>query len=104
MTEKKLFTMIDEEFFCQNCGKEVKPLGYTARDHCPYCLYSLHADNNPGDRMANCRGLLKPTGFEKATKDQMKIIYTCDKCGIIKKNKMAKDDNYDLIIELSTKV
>jgi len=46
----KKFHMIDEDFTCENCNEEVKALGYTARDHCPYCLYSKHVDKNPGDR------------------------------------------------------
>ena len=46
----KKFTMKDEKFICENCGKEVLPLGYTARDHCNYCLYSKHLDIFPGDR------------------------------------------------------
>ena len=53
----KQFTMRDESFTCENCHKEVKPLGYTARDHCPYCLYSKHVDINPGDRQNTCKGL-----------------------------------------------
>ena len=44
----KKFNMIDESFICENCGKKVTKLGYTARDHCPYCLYSKHLDINPG--------------------------------------------------------
>ena len=31
--------MIDEKFICENCGKNVEKLNYTARDHCPFCLY-----------------------------------------------------------------
>ena len=27
------FTEIDEEFICENCGKLVKPLGYSCRNH-----------------------------------------------------------------------
>ena len=52
--------MLDEEFVCDNCGKMVNKLNYTARDHCPFCLYSKHVDINPGDRLNKCRGLLKP--------------------------------------------
>ena len=48
--ENSLFTKIDEEFICENCGKKVKKLGYTCRNHCPYCLHSKHVDVNPGDR------------------------------------------------------
>ena len=29
------------------------------------------------------------------------IIYKCSKCGAIRKNKAAEDDNYDLILKLS---
>jgi DNA-directed RNA polymerase subunit RPC12/RpoP len=94
--------MIDEKFICENCGSEVSELSYTARDHCPNCLYSKHVDNNPGDRASNCGGILKPIGIEKSSKAGFKIVYKCDKCGMIKKNIMAKDDNMDKIIELST--
>lgn len=96
----KNFTMRDEEFLCENCGKKVLPLGYTARDHCPFCLYSKHVDIMPGDRKNTCKGLLKPVGIEKF-KDTYKILYRCEKCGETHKNIMAKDDDMDLIIELS---
>lgn len=92
--------MRDEEFLCENCGKKVLPLGYTARDHCPFCLYSKHVDIMPGDRKNTCKGLLKPVGIEKF-KDTYKILYRCEKCGETHKNIMAKDDDMDLIIELS---
>ena len=64
----KKFNMIDESFICENCGKKVTKLGYTARDHCPYCLYSKHLDINPGDRECTCHGLMKPIGIEKYKK------------------------------------
>lgn len=96
----KKFKMIDEEFICLVCGNNVKPLGYTARDHCPKCLCSFHVDINPGDRASSCKGILRPIGIEKA-KNIFKIIYKCDKCGMIKKNIQANDDNMDLIIKLS---
>ncbi len=96
----KQFTMRDEEFICENCQKKVAPLKYTARDHCPYCLYSKHVDIMPGDRNNSCQGLLKPIGIEKF-KNTYKIIYQCQKCKKLHKNIMAKDDNMDLIIELS---
>ena len=99
--ENKRFKMIDEEFICLNCGEKVKPLSYTARDHCPNCLYSLHIDINPGDRKNFCKGLLKPIGIEKNKKSEFKIVYKCEKCGEIHKNIMANDDNMDKIISLS---
>ena len=98
----KRFNMIDEEFICSHCNKKVEKLNYTARDHCPYCLYSKHVDINPGDRKNNCKGLLKPIEIEKF-KSTYKIVYKCEKCGTIHKNIMAQDDNVDKIIELSVK-
>lgn len=96
----KNFTMIDEKFICENCHKEVEKLNYTARDHCPYCLYSKHVDIMPGDRQNECKGLLKPIAIEKF-KDTYKIVYKCEKCNQIHKNIVANDDDMNLIIELS---
>lgn len=98
----KKFNMIDDEFTCENCGKKVNKLNYSARDHCPYCLYSKHVDINPGDRLNACKGMLRPVGIEKY-KNTYKILYKCEKCKEIHKNICANDDNMDLIIELSIK-
>lgn len=96
----KKFNMIDEEFICEVCHQKVSKLEYSARDHCPYCLHSKHVDINPGDRANNCQGILEPVGIEKY-KNTYKIIYKCLKCNQNHKNIMAKDDNFDKIIELS---
>ena len=98
----KKFNELDEEFICENCHKHVDRLNYSSRDHCNYCLYSKHVDINPGDRLNDCRGLLKPIGIEKH-KDTFKIIYKCEKCRKMHKNIMARDDNMDIIIEISKK-
>ena len=94
--------MIDEDFVCDYCQKKVNKLLVSARDHCPYCLSSKHVDINPGDRLCDCHGILKPIGIEKGKKDTYKIVYQCLKCNMIKKNVMAKDDNYDKILEISS--
>ena len=96
----KQFTMRNESFVCENCGKQVEKSGYTARDHCSFCLYSKHVDINPGDRANECKGLLIPIGIEKY-KDSFKIVYQCEKCHQLHKNIALKDDNMDLIIQLS---
>lgn len=92
--------MRDENFICENCNNNVTKLGYTARDHCPICLYSKHVDILPGDRENTCQGLLEPIGIEKF-KETYKIIYKCLKCGELHKNIIADDDDKNLIIELS---
>ena len=74
--EDSLFTKIDESFVCENCGRKVEKLGYTCRN-------------------------LEPIGIELNPKKGYVIIFKCKKCGMIRKNKAAKDDNMDLIIKLS---
>ena len=98
----KKFNMIDEEFICENCHKKVNKLEISARDHCPFCLYSKHVDINPGDRNNSCKGLLVPIDLEKY-KNTYKIIYKCSKCGIIHKNIVAYDDDFEKVIALSVK-
>lgn len=100
MEQDKRFKMIDENFICEVCGSDVEKLGYTARDHCPYCLSSKHVDINPGDRRAECCGILEPIGIENAKKGNYKIVYKCKRCGEIKRNIMAHDDNMDLVIKI----
>ena len=96
----KVFNEVDEAFVCEHCGFNVEKLGYSSRDHCPNCLYSKHVDKTPGDRANSCKGMLKPIGMEKF-KDTFKIIYKCEKCGKEHKNIMAKDDNIEVLINLS---
>lgn len=93
--------MIDEQFICEHCHRQVTKLNYSARDHCPYCLYSKHVDINPGDRANHCLGLLKPIDVEKF-KNTYKIIYECETCHMQHKNIMAMDDDLNEIIKLMT--
>lgn len=103
MLKNSRFTEIDEEFICENCGRKVSKLGYSCRNHCPYCLHSKHVDKNPGDRAEECHGDLEPVSLEIDGEKGYIIIFKCKKCGAIRRNKAAKDDNMDLIIKLSSK-
>jgi len=94
------FVEIDEAFTCENCGYEVEPLGYSSRNHCPKCLHSKHVDINPGDRAEDCKGLLIPINVENNSKKGQVIIFRCKKCGQIRKNKVAEDDDFDTIIKV----
>ena len=99
----KTFTKNDEGFKCKNCGKEVKPLKYTSRDHCPFCLCSIHIDINPGDRANTCLGILKPVDLEYSQNKGYVIKYKCEKCGDFHKNKTAIDDDMNQIMKVSNK-
>lgn len=96
----KNFTKNDNGFTCTHCGKVVLPLGYTSRDHCPYCLYAIHIDNTPGDRANECKGEQEPIGMEISSKKGYVIVYKCKKCGKITRNIMAKDDNFELLLKI----
>lgn len=104
--ESKRFTKNDSGFICQNCGKEVEPLGSSSRNHCPFCLCSIHIDIMPGDRKNTCLGILDPVKVETSPKKGYVIVHKCRKCGEIRRNRAANDarvqpDNIDLIIKLS---
>ena len=45
-------------------------------------------------------GNFEPSGVEKGKKDTLKIVYKCNKCGMIKRNVVARDDNFDKILEI----
>ena len=94
------FTKIDEEFICENCGKKVEKLLYSCRNHCPVCLCSKHVDINPGDRAEKCHGILEPIDIEINPKKGYVIVFKCKKCGQIRKNKLADDDNMELVYKI----
>ena len=45
---------------------------------------------------------LEPIDLKLIAKRVMLFVFRCKKCGAIRKNKAAKDDNMDLIIKLSS--
>lgn len=88
-------------FTCAVCGRDVLPISRgTIRDHCPHCLCSLHVDIVPGDRACDCHGVLRPVSTDYCGKKGHILVYRCDRCGVTKRNRAAKDDNFDLILEL----
>lgn len=88
-----------EDFKCENCGSLVSGNGFT--NHCPKCLWSKHVDINPGDRLAQCQGLMKPFQIEMDGGETY-IVQKCVKCDHIRRNKVSKDDSYDSIIAVSS--
>jgi hypothetical protein len=92
------FIKTKENFVCEKCGFFVEGNGYT--NHCPKCLWSKHVDVFPGDRQEKCLGMMEPIGITK-TGDEYVISHKCTKCGLKKTNKAVKEDNFDLIIEIS---
>ncbi len=94
----KKFNRRIENFICEHCGTEVHGNGYT--NHCPNCLWSKHVDVNPGDRAADCGGLMEPVGVELKNGEYI-LLQKCKKCGHLRKNKVSPEDNFEEIIKLS---
>ena len=104
--ENKRFTKNDSGFICMHCGREVLPLEKSSRNHCPFCLWSVHVDINPGDRANTCRGQMRPISAEPDSKKGYVIIYECTECGEIHRNRAAlrdgeQSDDISLIIKLT---
>lgn len=91
-------------FRCACCGAEVIPLSNGSyRNHCPFCLASVHVDDVPGDRASDCRGLMDAVGVVR-TKKGWQLIHRCRSCGIERVNRAALEtsqpDELDAVIAL----
>ena len=104
--EQKRFAKNDSGFVCENCKREVAPLGYSSRNHCPFCLWSLHLDENPGDRAADCGGDMEPIRVAPDARRGYVIFHKCVKCGAESCCRAAHEakvqpDNLKLLIRLT---
>jgi hypothetical protein len=94
----KKFTRTTEDFVCEVCHVHVEGTGYT--NHCPNCLWSKHVDKNPGDRLEQCGGIMKPISVERKSGKWM-VTQKCGTCGFERKNSVEEEDNFEKIIEIS---
>lgn len=85
----------DEPFTCKVCGRLVVPdgAGSDHRNHCPNCLSSQHLDVEPGDRAANCGGVMEPIAVWVWKNGEWAVIHRCRICGALSSNRIAADDN-----------
>lgn len=91
------------EFRCRHCKQMVGPVpwGGSHRNHCPYCLYSRHVDGRaPGDRASACGGSMAPIGAFTRAKGEHVVVHRCLTCGFQRHNRIAADDNFDLVLAL----
>lgn len=82
-------------FTCMHCRREVSDQSYGTRhrNHCPFCLWSRHLDDEPGDRRASCRSAMEPIGIEVRADGEWAIIHRCTGCGTLRTNRLAGDDH-----------
>jgi ribosome biogenesis GTPase len=92
-------------FACAHCGRPV-PLaaaGSGHRNHCPYCLHSVHLDEAPGDRAACCGGVMEPVTVWVRRSGEWALVHRCRSCGRLSGNRIAGDDNEVLLLSLAVK-
>lgn len=85
-----------DAFRCVACRLDVPMVapGTAHRNHCPYCLTSLHVDHRvPGDRRAGCRGRMAALSVTVRGDGEWLIIHSCQSCGGLSANRIAGDDN-----------
>ena len=95
----------DDGFRCRYCSKPVQGFadGTQHRNHCPYCLWSLHIDNEPGDRVALCQGLMEPVAVWVRRKGEWALVHRCETCGSLKSNRIAGDDNQFALLSIAVR-
>lgn len=95
----------NDTFVCKHCGRTVVPAGVGSdhRNHCPYCLCSQHLDITPGDREADCGGLMEPIAVWVRKNGEWAIIHRCKSCGALSSNRIAADDNPIKLMSLAMK-
>lgn len=74
-----------DAFTCRSCGRPVTPQGAGSRhrNHCPNCLSSLHVDIEPGDRAADCGGVMEPVAVWVRKGGEWAIVHRCRRCGAL---------------------
>lgn len=94
-----------DSFTCKVCGWLIVPEGAGSghRNHCPNCLCSLHVDDEPGDRAADCGGVMEPVAVWVRKNAEWALIHRCRICGKLTSNRIAADDNPMKLMSIAMK-
>lgn len=94
-----------DSFTCRVCGRLVTSGGAGSghRNHCPNCLSSLHLDDEPGDRAAECGGIMEPVAVWVRKTGEWALIHRCKRCGQLSSNRIAADDNPMKLMSIAMK-
>ncbi len=95
----------EKRFVCRYCGRGVsnEALGTSHRNHCPWCLRSVHLDKRAGDRSSSCNGIMEPIAVSVKRGGEWMLIHRCNKCGALKANRIAGDDNEVALLSLAVR-
>jgi len=94
-----------ETFNCKSCHQPVtlSAPGTRHRNHCPFCLHSVHLDIVPGDRAANCGGIMVPIAVWVRSDQEWSLIHRCTACSELRSNRIAGDDSPHVLLSLAAK-
>jgi hypothetical protein len=92
-------------FICGHCGFSVPAtaLGTRHRNHCPICLWSRHLDVEPGDREADCGGLMEPVAIAARPDGEWLLVHYCRRCAELGRNRIAGDDDPVALMSLAVR-
>lgn len=102
------------DFRCAHCQALVSSLhlfsGVNNRNHCPYCLWSLHLDlYSAGDRLSACKAPMQPIGltmkrsrnkYQRDARGELMLIHQCIECQTLSINRIAADDDAATIMNV----
>lgn len=60
-------------------------------------------DVNPGDRAAECGGLMRPIAVTRKGEDWA-IVQQCDRCGVVRQCKSAPEDDFEVLVDVARTV
>lgn len=93
-------------FPCGHCGFSIPHVaaGTKHRNHCPICLWSRHLDaEEPGDRAADCGGLMEPIAVSTRPDGEWTIVHRCRRCDTMGRNRIAGDDDPVALMSLAVR-
>ena len=92
-------------FRCGHCDFHVlaQAQGTRHRNHCPICLWSRHLDDTPGDRAADCGGLMEPVAISPRPDGEWMIVHRCRLCDELHRTRIAADDDPIALMSLAVR-
>ena len=92
-------------FRCQHCSREVSSAawGTSHRNHCPWCLWSVHKDEQVGDRRSACGGGMEPIAIWVRDRSEWALVHRCGTCHTLRVNRIAGDDYEPALLSLAAR-
>jgi hypothetical protein len=77
--------------------------GTANRNHCPFCLYSLHVSEGrkQDDRNSSCRAQMEPIAVSALRDGEWALVHRCTGCGELRTNRIAGDDDTLALLTLA---